>query len=743
MNMKINRKISQFTLHHSRGMSILDVLLGMVIFVVGMLALASLQGNLTRSTSDANARTVGTNIAEELIERLRTIEDLEATAACPTDLDGIAAENVYQCIVSGTATVPRNNMNYTVAATVQDWYFMPDRVTLTENAGDLPSGVDTTISDFKYLELQVSWVANDFLINDGTDEDAPVGRLGSGTFTVSSIIPSIAQLGAAKVASDDDGEKGAPPIVYTPGLRPNIVAIKVDEATFKESTTPVPDVIRADELVETWFDVTTYNTISIDSSVYLRREEFLVVSCECTLEGSGSGFLPTIWNGESYTTGNNDEMVPKTYGSSASNQQSQYCDTCCRDHHDVAGGAEHETYDPSREWSDDGSGGDHEHYTRARKGGLEPVNTNGTYVEACRMVRKDGYMRVAQDFRMEGLYAFPAGYLDTLDGVEEYSDYVTAAVTDFYENNPDVLAVPGDFSIDFPADRTIPGAEPPELALTDTTLLPLLGLDSQQLRSRGIYLDRLGPEAQDIVECLEGTGPEGCYKPEGVNNVMQVLPFYDIQTTWLAWWVSDPAGIPVSVTSEEVKDNNIHSRGLAVLEDLNHPHGETVDIYSRIKRGNTGITVTDPITPGEEATTAGGVNAEHTLFLDVNGGHDGEDPPAAGYTWSGMFVSGVNKVDTSSATVTPGGSTFCSRSGTSMSCVTTIGEPGSMTVTGYSKKQGQNYVPLYVCVTGVGLSINLETRETGGINNLTTISWPPNTVTTDVVISIENSDCGT
>lgn len=740
MNTKINRKISQFTLRHSSGMTILDVLLGIVIFVVGMLALASLQGNLTRSTADANARTVGTNIAEEIIERLRTFEELRATATCPTDLDSIATENVYQCIVGSTTTVPRNGFNYSVTATVEDWYFMPDRITLTDDANDLPAGVNTDISDFKYLEIAVSWVANDFQLNDGTDATSPVGRLGSGTFTVSNIIPSIAQLGSAKIAAEDDDESGPPPVDYTPGLRPDIVAIQVDDTRFKESTTPVPDVIRTDELVETWFDVITYNTSGVDNSVYLRREEFLILSCECTLHnapGSASGFLPTIWNGEGYTTGNVGEMVDKAYGTSANNQQSQYCDTCCRDHHDMQGGADYETYDPSREWSKSGGpDGDHEHYSRSNQGVLDPVDDNGTYVEACRLVRKDGFMRVAQDFRMEGLNSFPAGYLDTLDGVEEYSDYVTAAMTDFYANGPDVLAPPSDFSIDFPADRiSSMGGE--DSAPTDTTLLPLLGLESQQMRSRGIYLDQLGPEAQAIVDCIAGNGPAGCYVPEGINDVREVLPFYDVQTTWLAWWVSEPAGTPVSVTNEEVKDNNVHSKGLAVLENPSAPP-ETIDITTSIKRGNTGLTVTDPITVLEE--TNDDATAEHLLFLDVSGGDDGTEPPVTGYTWSGIFVSGVNKVDASSATVTPGGSTFCSRSGTALSCATTLGLPGSLTISGYTKKQGQTNIPLYVCATGAA-GFGRETLSADGINNSAKITWGPGNVTTTLNLSIEDNDC--
>ena len=53
----------------------------------------------------------------------------------------------------------------------------------------------------------------------------------------------------------------------------------------------------------------------------------------------------------------------------------------------------------------------------------------------------------------------------------------------------------------------------------------------------------------------------------GYTDVLQVLPFYEIQTTWLSKWISDPQGTPVSVTSESVNDNNSHSRGLAVLEN--------------------------------------------------------------------------------------------------------------------------------------------------------------------------------
>ena len=70
MNMNLKRNSKQSSPRHLAGMALLDILLAMVIFVIGMLALAHLQGNLSRSSGDANARTVAANIAEEYVEAL-------------------------------------------------------------------------------------------------------------------------------------------------------------------------------------------------------------------------------------------------------------------------------------------------------------------------------------------------------------------------------------------------------------------------------------------------------------------------------------------------------------------------------------------------------------------------------------------------------------------------------------------------------------------------------------------------
>ena len=58
----------------NKGFTLIEVLIGILIFALGMMALAKLQGNLARNSGDSNARTVATNIAEEVIERARVFQ---------------------------------------------------------------------------------------------------------------------------------------------------------------------------------------------------------------------------------------------------------------------------------------------------------------------------------------------------------------------------------------------------------------------------------------------------------------------------------------------------------------------------------------------------------------------------------------------------------------------------------------------------------------------------------------------
>ena len=98
-----------------RGFSLMEVLIGIAVFTIGMLALASLQGALTRSMADSKLRTEAVNIAEQLIESQRGFSRIFI------DPDGIVF--AFNDIVDSDSLTIINGVTYTVAQGVSDYYY--------------------------------------------------------------------------------------------------------------------------------------------------------------------------------------------------------------------------------------------------------------------------------------------------------------------------------------------------------------------------------------------------------------------------------------------------------------------------------------------------------------------------------------------------------------------------------------------------------------------------------------------
>jgi prepilin-type N-terminal cleavage/methylation domain-containing protein len=728
MNHMNQRSRGNADMKRNNGFSLLEILLAIVIFVVGMLALAHLQTNLTRSAVDSNARTVAASVAEEILEELRGFQRIS------TDPNGtvFAFADIDSAFIAGT--VPRGGINYVVTGDVKGYDFNTDKTAVIET----DPAVAGVLYDFKTIELTVTWNNNqEFLIDEGTTISNTA--MDSGRIVLKDVIHSIPALADAVVAAEMEAI-GGPIVEYLPGLNPDIVAIQLSNEKFKESTTPKPDVIRRDELVETWFDVITYSTVTGDDgdeSFFLRREEFLVVSCECTMRspgGSPTGFKPTTWNGTEYVEG---DFVVKPYGESANNQQSTYCDTCCRDHHDGGPGTtpDDELYDPRKDWTVGSSTSNHAHYARNNRGELSttPVTAGNDYVEACRMVRKDGFMRVAQDFRQEQFIGLPQSFLANSTGVEAYSDYVTAAVDDFID---DLLNGDSAPSLDAPADRN-PAMSYPANASNNRMGLPVLSpaSNSAQLVTRGIYIDHVTAEAMTLLDCLaptqlggQGETPETCNAGD-ITNYREVFPFFDVQTTWLSWWEDDVNANPIEVTSEALADNNAHSRGLASITGAT---AADVSITSGMHRGNVGITATDPI---DNLHYTGLATGQTELFLEANGG--GSPPVVDGTQFSGSIGSAVGGVQASGTTFSGSQGVNCTMNVTQFNCVIsdTAAVPPTLTISGYWKN---NNTDLWVCEsTGV-----LPVLGTPIQSNPKSITFDLSAVTADwtgVLFTIKNS----
>ena len=669
---------------HSQGFSLLEVLIGILIFSLGIMALASLQGSLARNSGDSNARTVAINIAEERIEQMRRFRQVG-----PSVDPDVAT---FAGIATGTATETVGQIDYTVTTVVTPYFYDYDSGTFGTTNTD-----SSLYGDMKLVQVTVTWNdGQEFRVDETTTTS---GQLGSGSITLSDVISSIASPAGGKVLLANQGSSSySPPVDYNPGENPDIISIELGHNKFKESTTPLPDVLRsndrANDLIETRFDVVTYSQ-SDDGATFLRREEFRAVACECTLRiPSGEtegGLRPTVWGGTEYLEG---EFVSKPYGEVANNQQSPLCDTCCRDHHDGGTGANDDPFDPGRskynpfrspsgyyDSSDPAVQGDHRHYSRdGRTGVLTPATADGDdYYEACRLIRKDGFWRVAQDLRQEGLNAFPADFLDEPGEIDVYSGYVTAAVTAYehathdsdlaptnaYEQGSLVLLTRPE---DMPSPILFPAA-----SAGDPMEMITGGVTEQQLRSRGIYIDYLEDGLREKIRCLEiGSSAESCGVPN-VTSVLEIVPFYDVQLTWLARWTELPEGSPIEVSNDPIADDNSHSRGYAVRSGYGFS-----TINSETHKGNLGLTGTDPIDDLYFSEIS------HAYLYAVSVGGSGQS--LSNITISGNITSYLNSVKAQDVVITGDGAS-CNVANASYTCTLHYPVPSNprITVSNYFK----------------------------------------------------------
>ena len=574
------------------GFSLLELVIGLFLFSVGMLALASLQGQLTRSQADANVRSVATNIAEEQIELIRGFGLI--------DNDPLSSIPAYGDIQNRTFTVRRGNVDYVVVMQVTDYYY-----DLLTGGFDTSNTDGLAVSDFKDVTVNVSWGSTPgFRVSDSREISSE--DLGTGKIELTAIISSVTTQGAARSTTQGDTKSLLPDVSYTPGSNPDIVSLRLGETRLKESTQPEPRVYRADEKVETRFDVVTYSQTG-DGTLFLRREEFIGVSCDCEMSAlpvtaEEGGRLPTTWAADEYERG---ELAIKPTGISSSNMQSIFCNECCRDHHDgasVTGDTAAALYDPFRSpgdyWGSDTFKGDHKHYGRNSRGELVLAQSVGdSYMEACRMVRVNGFMRVGQDFRQEGRNVFPENYLDEESEVNDYSNWVTAS-TNMFEN-----ALSGDYEsapLTFPSPPLAPAIGGFPIA---TTLPTSLGAETQQLRSRGVYVDYLREDLRTAIDCLRALPVDGIaadcdsdtiqFDKSSSTNVLELIPFFDVQLTWLNRWSEKPTNQPVDTTNEPVLTDNAHSRGVASITT----GSGTSTVTASGHKGNLGLTDTDPIEP--------------------------------------------------------------------------------------------------------------------------------------------------
>jgi len=354
------------------------------------------------------------------------------------------------------------------------------------------------------------------------------------------------------------------------------------------------------------------------------------------------------------------------------------------------------------------------------------------------MVRKDGFFRIAQDLRQEGLNAFPADYLDEESEVGEYSDYVTKAVSAFEDSTDDgyELWSPPLVLVEAADLNSLEGVDSPLVFPASTaaeevrTTLPTAGgAISQQLRSRGIYIDYMSDVLRGRIVCLEaalaigGTGAD-CDVPN-VGSALEIIPFYDVQLTWLSRWNETPDNYPVDVTNEAIETNNEHDRGIA--QQQNGGNGPST-INAAVHTGNLGLTGTDPIDPN--------YSSELTSYNLYAFAGEYVEPPVAGFYVSGSITSGVNGVRASEAEI-EGINAECNRTNTGYHCFVEEGTNNAL-IKVYNYDQGNKVL---VACSSLLSPQGQEHVQQNGQGSWTKLSLPAAELGGANIVISENS-CG-
>lgn len=569
----------------ARGFSLIEVLLAVVVLAFGLLALASLQTSLIRASSESKSQSTALQLAKDKLEDLRSYQSLAG----------------YQALTSGNDTVNDNGgslggVNFARTWTVERFAFdKADGVfekvaTLT---GPTPAGYEAD-NEYKKITVSVSWA-------DATGATQTIGMEDA----ISALNPG----DSTKLVRSNAGATPRKPIVLIddPSGSAGVIPIAIGDDSSTAATNPKPIVAgknNSQRVVETRFDVLTYSALSGGVARVQSRVETSVVGCRCDYgtapdDTEARGLRPTYWNGFRYAPPQETGYVPPAGEAALSNgspPQSARCDVCCRDHHDPNGvsGAK---FDPRRST--------HSHY-RIVDGSLVAAGS-GEYVEACRLIRVDGFFRVAADM-----------YNDHFGLLETRSDGTSLAYA------PKVLAADGyaEFVLDYLEQRVYGVAAAPEnfnTPLSDAIVVQLeddadidepdnIDFDAktglQWLHSRGLYIDYLEPEARDRIVEEKGKCTSGDYD----ECVLPYMPFTSINLTEISLW-SPLSGTQIVVTNNDFASSVSSDEPVrGKVSPGSKPVSNTkVDAVASIYHSNSGVALLpDPIDPQDEKVQNGG-----------------------------------------------------------------------------------------------------------------------------------------
>ena len=575
------------------GFSMIDVLIAIIVLATALLALAALQGAMTRNSADARARSQIAAYTEGVMDQLR----VGGYSNIPTAANAFASNPQTATITPSSTTCPNTTSqafeaycaqraagvsNLSTTITVNQYAI----TSATNPAFKLTTGNPIASSGtYKQVSVATTWTDATGQTGRSVRFDTIISPVTVDTSNTALVVKSLA-IGAS-----------TGPIVReaNPANTLGVIPIAVSSSANSAATNPAPVVTNTG----TTFSTFTYQSTAsaFGGNVLNQRVDTKVIQCSCQYGGALSNdanntfatifaqpFRPTYWDGTQYVSPALTGAATSTTGidpaSSAKKNpllQDTNCDTCCRDRNDSSS-------DPAGTVKFDSFSGSTSHYQYNSSGVLTAVTT-GTYIQACRLIRVGGVYATATDIHnyFFGLVAtddcvsetkplntppltpVPTGCISSLaatDVVPSPSTETSYAnfVKDYlYNSLTSLKAGTGPW-----VASTSPQASPADSAsnlyngspynLNSPTNIPISipNTESRWLHARGLYIDHLETKAATalanaITNCgaTDQTSVENCAFP--------VLPFTTVNMTELANWSSSNNGI-INVSDTAVID---------------------------------------------------------------------------------------------------------------------------------------------------------------------------------------------
>jgi Tfp pilus assembly protein PilV len=599
----------------SAGFSMLDALVAIVVLATGLLALAALQGAMTRNGVDARARSQIASYTESVIDRMRfagydavapgTIANGQTITAATTCQAGSVALSLANRLASDAKCAQDasgvSNLQTVVAAT--QWWGSGGTFTQTAPT------VVTNVPNYKQVNVTSTW----------TDATGQARSLSYDT-TVSPI--TVDTTNASLAAVNFSVATGSNPVVResNPAATVGVIPIAVSSSQNAAATNPAPLVTNTG----TTFTTITYTaaTDPLGGNRIDQRIDTKVMRCSCKYTASGGvvstdtnltailtqPYAATYWDGTTYVDPDKTTATSSTTGVDSTATQDSDCDICCRDRNDVAGNTV----------LFDNYSTDYQKYQYVSN--ILTAVTSGSFVQTCRMIRVEGVYAVATDIKNYFFGILDTEPCSTAGASNSPTDPVTQ--TTCTSSNAESSAVPTSTATtnyqSFVKDYLFnnfssldttgkPSYAPSNPQLTDspallynttyslntpTSITIAQASDTRFLHTRGLYIDHLESKAQtalaNAISSCSGTDQTSL-----INcGVYATVPFTTVNMTELAYWSASAPSIittPVNASVGGVGKNPARGYAYSFSSTTNGTVNDIATV-NQMPSGLTGIT---------------------------------------------------------------------------------------------------------------------------------------------------------